>query len=309
MINERQHHAQYTRTRSPSPTFTQTILTNEFGLLSISLPAAPIRHHRTPLPHAIRRIANTPTFSTTDPSLTTFLRFPPEIRIKVYRLLLQYDYVIKCGICPVKQRLVGHKNRYSQTPPWITHGLFPSILECCRITNREGSVVLYGENWFEIERWKSDYPVFETWGLGRRNLDSITMLSFGSVSWDKCAQDRKVLEKLDLFLGIREVDIYLADLSAEGWEAFLAEASGKLERIGKVTLQINISLRAGTKIYESQRRAPQDTIEDMCLRAYQPPFRKRESVWKNRSVRWEFAGYMCDFARSYCTGDLQVVLE
>lgn len=270
---------------------------------------APIRCHRTPLPYAIRRIANTPTFSTTDRSLTTFLRFPPEIRIEVYRLLLQYDYVIKCNVCPVKQRLVGHKDRYSRTPPWIRHGLFPSILECCRITNREGSVVLYGENWFEIEHWKSDYPVFETWGLGRRNLDSITMLSFGDVSWDTFAQDRKVLEKLDLFPGIREVDIYFEDLPAEEWEAFLAEASGKLEHIGKVTLHINISLRAGTKIYESQRRAPQDTLEDMCLRAYQPPFREQESVWKNRSVRWEFPRCMYDFARSYCIGDLRVVLE
>ena len=169
--------------------------------------------------------------------------------------------------------------------------------------------MLYGENWFEIDRWKSDYLMFETWRLGRRNLDSIAMLSLASVSWDTCAQDRKVLKKLDLFPGIREVDIYLEDLSAEGWKAFLAEASGKLDRIGKVTLQINISLRAGTKIYESQRRAPEDTIEDMCLRAYQPPFRKQESVWKNRNVRWEFAEYMCDFAHSYCMGDLRVVLE
>jgi hypothetical protein len=135
MINECQHHAECARTRSPSPAFTQTILTNEFGLLSISLPAVPTRRRRTPLPHAIQRI------------------------VKVYRLLLKFDNVIQYGICPVKQRLVWRKNKYSQTPPWIRHGLFPSILECCRTTNQEGSVVLYGENWFQIERWESYCPV------------------------------------------------------------------------------------------------------------------------------------------------------
>src|SRR5271154_1107589 len=249
MINECQHHAECARTCSPSPTFTQTILTNEFGHLSISLPAAPTRRRRTPLPHAIRRIANTPTFSTTDPSLTTFLRFPPEIRVEVYRLLLKYDDVIQYGICPVKLLLVGRKNKYSRTPPWIRHGLFPSILECCRITNREGSVVLYGENWFQIERWKSYYPVFETWGPGRRNLDSITKLRLSYASRDTCAQDHKVPEMLDLLPGIREVSLCLADLSAEEWKAFLAEASGKLERIRKVTLHINVSQGEGMRYY------------------------------------------------------------
>jgi hypothetical protein len=271
MINECQHHAQCTP--------------------SISLPAAPIRRHRTPLPHAIRRIANTPTFSTTDPSLTTFLRFPPEIRVEVYRLLLKYDDVIQYGICPVKLRLVGRKNKYSRTHPWIRHGLFPSILECCRITNREGSVVLYGENWFQIERWESDYPVFETWGPRRQNLDSITMLSLGYVSSDICAQDRKVSEKLDLFPGIKEVSIYLPDLSAEGWKAFFAEASGKLDRIGKVTLQINISQTKRVVIYRRQITVSQNTLNGMCLRTYHPPLRELESDWKNGNVRSEFGTF------------------
>ena len=163
------------------------------------------------------------------------------MQYKVYCLLLKYDDVIQYGICPVKQRLVWRKNKYSRTPPWIRHGLFPSILECCRTTNQEGSVVLYGGNWFQIERWKSD--------SGRRNLDSVTKLRLSYASWDICAQDHKVPEMLDLLPGIREVSLCLADLSAEEWKAFLAEASGKLERIRKVTLHINISQREGMRFY------------------------------------------------------------
>jgi len=110
-------------------------------------------------------------------------------------------------------------------------------------------VVLYGENWFQIERWKSYYPVFETWGPGRRNLDSITKLRLSYASRDTCAQDHKVPEMLDLLPGIREVSLCLADLSAEEWKAFLAEASGKLERIRKVTLHINVSQGEGMRYY------------------------------------------------------------
>jgi hypothetical protein len=54
---------------------------------------------------------------------------------------------------------------------------------------------------------------------------------------------------LDLLPGIREFSLCLADLSAEEWKAFLAEASGKLERIRKVTLHINVSQGEGMRYY------------------------------------------------------------
>jgi hypothetical protein len=82
---------------------------------------------RTPAPNAVRRIANTPTFSTTDASLTTFLRFPPEIRLQIYRLLLIADDRIRYHVCVRKMCFL--------VPPELRgkkeyrHGLFPAILE------------------------------------------------------------------------------------------------------------------------------------------------------------------------------------
>jgi hypothetical protein len=60
MINECEHHAFCARTRTA--TFTQRTLINKSGLLSLSARPPPL-HRRTPVPHAIRRIANTPTFA------------------------------------------------------------------------------------------------------------------------------------------------------------------------------------------------------------------------------------------------------
>jgi hypothetical protein len=67
-----------------------------------------------------------------------------------------------------------------------------------------------------------------------------------------CAQDWKVLEMLDLLPGLRDVRIHLWDVLADEWEAFLAEASERLAFVKKVMLEINISRRASTIIYERQ---------------------------------------------------------
>jgi len=51
----------------------------------------------------------------------------------------------------------------------------------------------------------------------------------------------------DLLPGLRGVIIHLWGMLAEEWEAFLAEASGRLARVKKVMLGVRISQTAGTK--------------------------------------------------------------
>jgi hypothetical protein len=107
-----------------------------------------IERWRTPAPNAVRRIANTPTFSTTDASLTTFFRFPPEIRLQIYRLLLIADGGIKYHVCLLKTCFL--------VPPELRgkkkyrHGLFPAILETCRTIHREANPILYEKNEFKV---------------------------------------------------------------------------------------------------------------------------------------------------------------
>lgn len=307
--------------RARAPSFTQTILTGKLGLLTISSPA-PIQHHRTPAPHAVRRIANMPTpgTRTSNPSLTTFLRFPTEIRLEIYRLLLRYDGVIQHDICPVTLHLVARDSIYSRrssavTTTWIRHGLFPSILECCRLINREGSAVLYGENWFWIGQCPSGVPVPQTWALARRNVDSITMLSLAYNSCDDLfasSQDPKLLmAELDPFPQIKQLKIHLNDFSIDKWDAFLELVAARLKEMRSFMLEINISQRAGTPICESSTRAALEcSIKEVCLRAYEPTLKKHEDIWTGRQVRWEFDECTCDYARCHCAlGCLRVFLN
>jgi hypothetical protein len=319
MRHESGNHSECNRARAPS--FTQTILTSKLGLLTIS-PPAPIQHHRTPAPHAVRRIANMPTAGTrtSNPSLTTFLRFPAEIRLKIYRLLLRYDGVIQHNICPVTLHLVARDSIYSRgssavTTTWIRHGLFPSILECCRLINREGSAVLYGENWFWIGHCPSGVPVSQTWGLARRNVASITMLS---LAYDSCddlfafSQDPKLLvAEPDLFPRIKQLKIHLNDFSIDKWDAFLGLVAARLKEMRSFMLEIDISQRAGTTICKSNTRAAlKRSTKEVCLRAYEPTFRKHEEIWNGRQVRWEFDECMNDYARCHCVlGYLRVFLD
>jgi hypothetical protein len=180
------------------------------------------------------------------------------------------------------------------------HGLFPSILECCQTTNREGSAVLYGENLFYIENSHTWPPVFDSWGPGRANLEAITRVSLSYVPWASCAQDRRVLEILGLLPGLREVSINLRDICAEEWEAFLEATGDRLGRYKKFVFAINVLQKADEKIYQRQWPASLSTDRDRCIWTYAEPFKRQEGVWKNREVKWEFEECIDGYARCHC---------
>jgi hypothetical protein len=247
MAGECQRHARCTS--KPGPKLKQTTLTSTLGLLTLSPPVRPLPY-RTPAPHAVRRIANTPTFRTTDPSLTTFLRIPAEIRIDIYRLLLKHSSGINYLICSVKQRLVAPRcwctgNKW----PWIRHGLFPAILECCRTMNREGNAVLYGENRFRLGCGCGWGPVVNSWEFARPNLESITMLSVGYITEYSVDCQPSFAEKLEPFSRLKDLKVQVG-LSAADWGAFVERESGSLQRVAKITFDVTVNESEASRIWK-----------------------------------------------------------
>jgi hypothetical protein len=281
------------------PIFTQTRLTNKLGLLSISKPTpAPIKHHRTPLPHAVRRIANTPIFSTADTSLTTFLRFPPEIRIQIYRLLLKYDPQIHHGVCLTKKCIIMHHFGRRGFRP--RHGLFPSILECSRVINREGTTVLYSENYFVNCCYISRSL---TRDISCPNVLAITKMRFG---WHL---DDNTFELMDLLPGLVEVRIDLWDVGPDDWQFFLRDLSERVRSMRKVILCITTRENAEMWIYGASWPASVQSDEDKCRLTYEEAFLCQESLWKNRKVRWEFDLGCPEGLHSGVIGDITIFLD
>lgn len=164
--------------------FTEMVLTNRLGQLALDKPPS---NRRTPVPRAVRRIANKAVYSTNDPSLSSFFRLPAELRIEVYRLLLISEEELRYPICLAQQRLVerqstwrnSHNGQSSPTRWWIRHGLFSSILRTCRLVEKEASDILYGESKFYLEhRYFPDSEVVWSWPLSDANLNAIRRLRF-----------------------------------------------------------------------------------------------------------------------------------
>lgn len=121
-----------------------------------------------------------PFFSTTDPSLTSFLRFPYDVRLQIYIYLLIHGSVCY-DLCLQRRRIVlavdtSHPRRQY---PYFRHGLFPAILECCRLINDEATPILYGRNHFSVGCRVFDptsVHILNSWPMSERNLKLITSL-------------------------------------------------------------------------------------------------------------------------------------
>ncbi|KAH8900532.1 hypothetical protein GQ53DRAFT_740578 [Thozetella sp. PMI_491] len=294
MTESENDHARCRRT-SPRDPWKQTTLVSKHGLMSIALPA-PTPPRRTPAPHAVRRIANTPAFSTEDPRLTSFLRFPPEIRLVIYRLLLRVDGSIGYTLCPFTRRLVleGAWYKYAKYP-FERHGLFPAILECCLVTYNEGSSVLYGENDFSV-RCGSYEPTRNSWPLGRAAMESISIVTM-YLHWrpNETVSD----ERLHLLPRLKKLR-YSLDLSVADWGLFLVEAADRLRPIRNVTLSVCVPSNEVQRILRLSglrwTKITSKVAEAICWKLYQPPFSKYKDLWHHRRAKWAFYDMSDDYA-------------
>lgn len=279
----------------------QAVLVAKLGFLAIRRPIPPVPP-RTPAPHAIRRIANTPVFTTSDPSLSTFLRFPAEVRIMIYRLLLVAKDGISYHICHSTQRLVLEsclcRRKYH---PWVRHGLFPAILECCHMTYREGAAILYGENWFPVF-CRANGPTLNSWPISSTRMSLITSVTIRTSS---------VAKALKHFSGLRSVRILVSHLSPAEWNGYLSQPLTCLRRIIKVVFEIRLYASDPIDPGHTGRLWPvpvedphtQALSEAKYLKPYQTSLEKQTGLIEHRIVRWEFAS-LCEYF-----GTVMVYLE
>lgn len=265
---------------------------------------------RSPTPKCVRNITNTLVFSTSDRSLTSFLRFPPEIRVLIFGYLLTSGFPILYGICPQKRILIERDDHWVG---WIRHGLFPAILETCRTINLEGSEVLYGSNLFKMDTYQGWPQVRDVWAPRQINIDAITRLSLechlpGSTTY---AQGNKTRDLMDLFPKLREIHLSVYDFSVDEWVTFLQEMNGKLKAIKRLVIVIDVSSMAGRAIRSRYR--PQSTEESaaICIREYVSALRGFEAICGGRRrLRSEFEEETDDFARCHdVLGRLKIVVE
>ena len=277
-------------TIKPSGILVQTRLAIRDGRLSYASPPKP-PYRRTPAPNAVRRIANTPTFSTTDPSLTSFLRFPPEIRIAIYQLLLRCweGTYIQYHICTILRRLVVPRAWCPPGYPYIRHDLFPAILGCCRTTHREGSQVLYGENQFSLGcfAWDNDdfWGTVNSWPLGESYLAYITRLRFGMPK----LKHAPLSTQLAIFPSLRRLAVERT-MSGREWAEFLGRNTDVLWRIPRVDFQIQVSQGQIRAIYRARPspRAPVDPAA-ACKKLYLLEItRKTKHLGGRGTLTWRF---------------------
>lgn len=280
-------------TVTPGPKFAQTSLLFRDGLLGYVAPSKP-RHPRTPAPHAIRRIANSAVFRTTNPSITSFLRFPAEIRIAIYRLLLKLPPTtpyVGYFICTTTRRFVLPRARCrNERYPWIRHGLFPAILECCRITSMEGREVLYGENLFQLGCFASSTSAWDTvnsWRIGEHCLKHIARVQ------DHNPRLREVFiaEQLTVFPRLRYLRI-ARHMSGEQWAVFLREYAGALQRIPM--LEFHIAVAEPNYIAQHLQYIVMDRprrlleVEASCKLVYQRVLESHVELTAGRKLTWRF---------------------
>lgn len=257
----------------------QTTLTAKLGLLCLAPPsAAPTP--RTPAPHAVRRIANTPVFNTPDASLTTFSRFPAEIRLIIYRLLLIYDGPVNYTICPNTSQLVLHDSwRRNPKYPCHRHGLFPAILECCRLTYYEGRMILYGENAFQIS-CRRGAARLNSWPLSPDSFALFRSLEIWASPVDP--------QHIQRFINLKKLQIYSAWKISE-WEAFTESSLAALDGVADIDITISVPLSEAyvcwTELGESFVEA-----EAKAFLAYKKAVGPGHKICHGRSVRWEVTG-------------------
>jgi hypothetical protein len=284
-----------------------------------------IERWRTPAPNAVRRIANTPTFSTTDASLTTFFRFPPEIRLQIYRLLLIADGEIKYHVCLLKTcflvppELRG-KDKYR-------HSLFPSILETCRTIHREANPILYEKNEFKVNCCSVSSRVLELPCSSVLQITKIHMSSPETCSYQSSCScyggssearvivgngNEEIFQSLERLSDLKILKINLQCCFPDHWEDLVVQASYRLWKRRGVSLSITIPASAFANIRHPHHiwRGKVGKItpwNDLMSSFWSSAW--RENPWENRKLRWRFgANVSTSFLVHYVPRDLRVVL-
>ena len=289
------------------PTFTQlTLIGDHNNHLSIFRPVRQVRHRRTPAPNAVRRIANEPNFSTANTSLTSFLRFPPEVRIQIYQQLLIFNDTIQYGICATHLCLVVREYGVKKRPLEYRHRLYPAILECCRAINQEGSEVLYGGNRFCIEPWDRHKLVSKTWALASSAISLIRSVQFSQHGGGELPATLKVT---NIFPKLQHFSYELFDGQVDCWQDFLSTVAEQLKQIPKVLLVVHLSWVAAEYLWRQHHRSRRMTGE-FSSQTYQRLWIEQIMSQTHQDVQWKFEAETDELDLTYGSiGKLEILLN
>lgn len=281
-------------------TFTPTGLT--FSPKRVPPPPPP----RSPAPNRVRRTTHTPYFSTDDRSLTSFLRFPYEIRAAIYHDLL-YCETVRYKLCLYTNRLTRADAYFVRKRPYVRHNLFPAILECCRLINDEGSDVLYGENMFDAACSGSNatsWLIVNSWPLAERNLDRIRRVHLGHWATPTTNFCGVTVSKLcQTFPRLRVGKISVHNMETPKWEEFIERSTEVLSGIQKLTIRLEIPWQVRTAGLNRERKIDDDgqleevsASERACIEMYEPVVSKN---FPTRKLRWKYEAYSSEYG-AYC---------
>lgn len=239
-----------------------------------------------------------PFFSTTDASLTSFLRFPYDVRLEIYKYLLVMGR-ISYNLCLQKRRIV--RVVYTYHPKghyrYFRHGLFPAILECCRLVNEEATPILYGSNHFSVGCRVYDphyVHVLNSWPMSERNLRLITSLG---MSW---YSDRRQYEEPapttaellpQLFPALRAVTV-VGTVSPADLRAFLTSYGDALAAVPTVECGFYVPDKTMYDIYretafvDEYPKIALDALEERCRVAYMR-WTREPLVRDGKRVTWQ----------------------
>lgn len=263
--------------------------------LHFELPRPP-PPYRTPAPNIVKRMTRAPVFSSTDKSLASLLRLPYDIRLQILR------YLLRCGgvqyeLCLDTSRLILFNHYGCQPYPYERHGIFPSILETCRLMYDEGSAVLYGENRFKLSRCSLTrenrrWLIFNSWPMAERNTRLVTQVYLGSWGHPTADDRAKILANpFVVFPAVRHVSVHL-NFSVLNWGVFMNEYSGIIARIGSFEIQLYLFpsevLQASNlwKERDDNWKWTKKNLEDIFLSLYRLPVAGPCKRLSNRRVDW-----------------------
>ncbi|KAI9822708.1 MAG: hypothetical protein M1827_000427 [Pycnora praestabilis] len=275
---------------SPGSTMVQCLLSSENGMLSLYKPGFP-RHRRRRGQARILPPLATPVDETR--KNVSFFCLAPEIRVPIYRhLLLTSTIAYPIIMSPRRVHLVAyarHANTHS-----ARHVLYAEILETCRLINREGSAILYGENLFHQEYYHPtpvlDGPAIRRWRLSPENTNHVSRLGIFRQKF----HPSRVLRTFDIFQSLKELHVTI-DLNDIGsnigiWESLMETISLMVSRLSQFSCEVRLPFGNARYLEWVQGCVATNVASDFNLHEHWiedfKDFLRKKGLFLGRNLRW-----------------------
>ncbi|KAK7428367.1 hypothetical protein QQZ08_005124 [Neonectria magnoliae] len=278
----------------------------------------PIHRHHPSLGHEGGEASASATKCTngSSQSQVSILTLPPELRLRIYHYLLVSGRDYDCPIiCPNTDhfRIVAGANKSG------SRVLYAEILITCRLINREGTPVLYGENMFSQEfywprRWhvsknrKLQWPLSDSSPLrAARGLQYISRVCISQQhhQWLRNGE----LKVLRDFPSLTELHINInmcdktANLDPEVlWKDAMRSAGKKQPRLKSVKCRLGLAYDDDYRSWLERCRGRRlDFSLHHAIKKQFARWMAEESLFSHRSIAWCFVTHVSEYAGPSCS--------